>query len=77
MAHELNKFFQARRKFGIDMSEASRLFGEQRALELASGRCPLSVDDEHRLETYAGQKERDKKAAQEAAREEHRRLWGA
>ena len=77
MAHELNQFFQARRKFGIDMSEASRLFGEQRALEFASGRCPFSADDAHRLETYAGQKERDRKTAQQAAREEHRRLWGS
>ena len=77
MAHELNKFFQARRKFGIDMSEASRLFGEQRALELASGARPLGRDDENLMETFCGQRERDKKAAQQAAREEHRRLWGA
>ena len=77
MAHELNQFFQARRKFGIDMSEASRLFGEQRALEFASGRCPFSADDAHRLETFAGQKERDKKAASEAARSEYRRTWGS
>ncbi len=76
MAHELNKFFQARRKFGIDMPEASRIFGEQRALELASGRCPFLDDDARRLETYAGQKERDRKAAQEAARAEFRRFWG-
>ncbi len=77
MAHELNKFFQARRKFGIDMSEASRLFGEQRALELASGARPLGRDDENLMETFCGQRERDKKAASEAAREERRRLWGS
>ena len=77
MAHELNKFFQARRKFGIDMSEASRLFGEQRALELASGARPFGRDDENLMETFCGRRELDKKAAQEAAREEHRRLWGS
>ena len=77
MAHELNKFFQARRKFGIDMSEASRLFGEQRALELASGKRPFTRDDEHSMETFCGQRELDRKAAAEASREEHRRLWGA
>ena len=77
MAHELNKFFQARRKFGIDMPEASRLFGEQRALELASGAIPFGRDDENLMETFCGQRERDRKAAQDAARGEHRRLWGA
>ena len=77
MAHELNRFFQARRKFGIDMSEASRLFGEQRALEFASGKRPFTADDLHAMETLAGQKARDRKDAQEAARGEHRRLWGA
>ena len=77
MAHELNQFFQARRKFGIDMSEASRLFGEQRALEFASGRCPFSADDLHAMETLAGQKARDKKAASEAAKAEYRRTWGS
>ena len=77
MAHELNQFFQARRKFGIDMSEASRLFGEQRALEFASGRCPFTRDDEHSMETFCGQRERDKKAASEAAKAEYRRTWGS
>ena len=77
MAHELNQFFQARRKFGICMSEASRLFGEQRALEFGNGSRPFTADDAHRMETYAGQKERDRKAAQEAARVEYRRTWGS
>ena len=77
MAHELNKFFQARRKFGIDMSEASRLFGEQRALEFGNGARPFGLDDEHRMETFCGQRERDKKAAQEAAKAEYRRTWGS
>ena len=77
MAHELNQFFQARRKFGIDMSEASRLFGAERALEFASGSRPFTADDAHSMETLAGQKERDKKAAQEAAKAEYRRTWGA
>ena len=77
MAHELNKFFQARRKFGIDMSEASRLFGEQRALELAGGRCPFTQGDEHEMESYCGRRERDRQSAQEAARAEYRRTWGS
>ena len=77
MAHELNQFFQARRKFGIDMSEASRLFGEQRALEFASGTRPFTSDDLHAMETLAGQKARDRKDAQEAARSEYRRTWGS
>ena len=77
MAHELNQFFQARRKFGIGMSEASRLFGEQRALEFASGTRPFTSDDEHRMETFCGQRELDRKAAAEAARSEYRRLWGS
>ena len=77
MAHELNQFFQARRKFGIDMSEASRVFGEARALEFASGTRPFTRDDEHSMETFCGRRERDRKAAAEAARSEYRRLWGA
>ena len=77
MAHELNKFFQARRKFGIDQTEAARLYGEQRALEFAGGKRPFTSDDLHAMETLAGQKERDRKTAQQAAREEHRRLWGS
>ena len=59
------------------MSEASRLFGEQRALEFAGGKRPFTSDDLHAMETLAGQKARDRKAAQDAARGEHRRLWGA
>ena len=77
MAHELNQFFQARRKFGIDMTEASRLFGEQRAVRFGTGELPFTNDDEHEMEAYCGRRELDKKAAQEAAREEHRRLWGS
>ncbi|MPN54989.1 hypothetical protein SDC9_202668 [bioreactor metagenome] len=77
MAHELNKFFQARRKFGIDMSEASRIFGEQRALRFGTGELPFGRDDELRMETFCGQRERDKKAAQESAKAEYRRLRGA
>ena len=77
MAHELNKFFQARRKFGIDMPEASALFGEQRALEFASGTRPFTRGDENEMESYCGRRELDRKAAQEAAREDRRRLWGA
>ena len=77
MAHELNKFFQARRKFGIDMGEAARLYGAERALEFAGGKRPFTSDDLHAMETLAGQKARDRKTAQQAAREEHRRLWGS
>jgi hypothetical protein len=77
MAHELNKFFQARRKFGIDMSEASRLYGADRALRFGTGELPFKSDDERRMEAFCGQRELDRKAAQEAAREEHRRLWGS
>lgn len=77
MAHELNQFFQARRKFGIDMSEASRLYGADRALRFGTGELPFTSDDEHRMETFCGQRELDRKAAAEASREEHRRLWGA
>ena len=77
MAHELNQFFQARRKFGIGMLEASALFGEQRALEFAGGKRPFTQGDEHEMESYCGRRELDKKAASEAAREEHRRLWGS
>ena len=76
MAHELNKFFQARRKFGIDMSEASQIFGESKALELAGDRRSFTADDEHRMETFCGQRELDRKAAQEAARAEFKRFWG-
>lgn len=77
MATELNKFFQARRKFRIDQTEAARLFGEQRALEFGNGTRPFERDDEHRMETFCGQRERDKKAAQEAAKAEYRRTWGS
>ena len=77
MAHELNAFYRARQKFGIDQTEAARLFGEQRALEFASGARPFGRDDEHAMESLAGQKERDKKAASEAARAEYRRTWGS
>ena len=77
MAHELNKFFQARRKFGIDMPEASRIFGESKALELAGGRRPFTQGDEHEMESYCGRRELDKKAASEAAKAEYRRTWGS
>ena len=77
MARELNAFFKARQKYSVDMSEASRIYGEQRALEFGTGARPFGLDDEHRMETYAGQKERDRKAAQEAAKAEYRRTWGA
>ena len=77
MARELNAFYKARQKFGIDQTEAARLFGEQRALEFASGARPFGRDDEHAMESLAGQKARDRKTAQQAAREEHRRLWGS
>lgn len=76
MAHELNQFFQARRKFGIDMGEAARLYGAERALEFAGGKRPFTADDEHRMETFCGQRERDRQTAQGLAREEHARLWG-
>ena len=59
------------------MIEAARLFGEQRALEFGNGTRPFTSDDLHAMETLAGQKARDRKDAQEAARGEHRRLWGA
>ena len=77
MAHELNQFFQARRKFGIDMSEASRLYGADRALRFGTGELPFTSDDLHAMETLAGQKARDRKAAAEAARVEYRRTWGS
>ena len=77
MATELNKFFQARRKFGIDMPEASALFGEQRALEFAGGKRPFTQGDEHEMESYCGRRELDKKAASEAAKAEYRRTWGS
>ena len=77
MAHELNKFFQARRKFGVDMSEATRIYGAEQALEFGTGARPFGRDDEHRMETFCGQRELDRKAAAEASREDRRRLWGA
>ena len=77
MAHELNQFFQARRKFGIDMTEASALFGEQRAFEFGNGSRLFTADDAHRMETFCGQRERDRQTTQGLAREEHRRLWGS
>ena len=77
MARELNAFFKARQKYSVDMSEASRIYGEQRALEFGTGSRPFGLDDEHRMETFCGQRERDKKAAQEAARAEYRRTWGS
>ena len=77
MARELNAFYRARQKFGIDQTEAARLFGAERALEFAGGKRPFTADDEHRMETFCGQRERDKKAAQEAARAEYRRTWGS
>ena len=77
MARELNAFYRARQKFGIDQTEAARLYGAERALEFAGGKRPFTSDDLHAMETLAGQKERDRKTAQQAAREEHRRLWGS
>ena len=63
MARELNAFYRARQKFGIDQTEAARLFGEQRALEFASGSRPFTADDLRAMETFAGQKARDRKTA--------------
>jgi len=76
MARELNAFYRARQKFGIDQTEAARLFGEQRALEFASGSRPFSRDDEHAMETLAGQKARDRQTASGRAAQERARLWG-
>ena len=77
MARELNAFYKARQKFGIDQTEAARLYGAERALEFAGGKRPFTSDDLHAMETLAGQKARDKKAAQEAAKAEYRRTWGS
>ena len=77
MAHELNKFFQARRKFGIDQTEAARLYGEQRALEFAGGKRPFTADDEHSMESFAGRRELARKAAQAESQAEYRRTWGS
>ena len=77
MAIEMSEYFQLRRKLNLSYSETEQALSPERVESLAKGREPLTADDAHRLETYAGQKERDRKAAQEAAREEHRRLWGS
>ena len=77
MATELNRFFQARRKFGIDMGEAARLFGAERALEFAGGKRPLTADDEHSMESFAGRRELARKAAQAESQAEYRRTWGS
>ena len=76
MATELNKFFQARRKFGIDMTEASALFGEQRALEFGNGSRLFTADDAHRMETLAGQKARDRQESKKAESARLRALFG-
>jgi hypothetical protein len=77
MSHELNAFFQARRKFSVDMTEASRIYGEQRALEFGAGKRPFTVDDEHSMESFAGRRELARKAASDAAKAERRRMWGS
>ena len=77
MARELNAFFKARQKYSVDMSEASRIYGEQRALEFGTGSRTFGRDDENLMETFCGQRERDRKAAQDAARAERRRTWGS
>ena len=59
------------------MSEATQIYGAEQALEFGTGARPFSRDDEHRMETYCGQRELDRKAAQEAARAEYRRTWGS
>ena len=77
MAIEMGEFFQLRRKLNLSYAESEEALGTQRVGQLATCREELTRDDKAKLTTFAGQRERDKKSAQEAAREEHRRIWGS
>ena len=77
MAIEMSEYFQLRRKLNLSYSETEQALSPERVESLAKGREPLTADDAHRMETFAGQKERDKKAASEAAKAEYRRTWGS
>ena len=77
MAIEMSEYFQLRRKLNLSYSETEQALSPERVESLAKGREELTRDDAARLTTLAGQKARDRKAAQEAARSEYRRTWGS
>ena len=76
MAIEMSEYFQLRRKLNLSYSETEQALSPERVESLAKGREPLTADDAHRLETYAGQKERDRQESKKAGSARLRSLFG-
>ena len=77
MVQQLNEYFMMRRKLNLTYAESAAALTPEREQLLSTNSAVMTSDDKVRMETFAGQRERDRKAAQEAAKAAYRRYWGA